>query len=91
MTEFQQWIKEIYLDIKESCRREDGSYDTQAEDEVFMDMFNISDNDYAGRTLSAVHCDHWDMLENLVESLYADYRICLMSAFEGANPEEILI
>lgn len=93
MTEFQQWIKGVYLDIKDQCRI-DERYDTQAEDNTFADMFGIPwcDKDYPARILSNVHCEYWDALDDVLMELYDNHNICLESIFEGRRaPEEILI
>lgn len=93
MTEFEQWIKGVYLDIKDQCSIE-GRYDTQAEDDTFADMFGIPvcDMNYPARILSAVHCDQWGNLVEALEGLCSDHNICLESIFEERRaPEEILI
>ncbi|MGL4998107.1 MAG: hypothetical protein ACRC5T_03995 [Cetobacterium sp.] len=93
MTDFQQWIKGVYLDIKDQCRF-DERYDTQAEDDTFADMFGIPDcgMNYPTRILSAIHCDQWGNLVEALEGLRIDHNICLERIFEeGRAPEEILI
>lgn len=93
MTEFEQWIKGVYLDIKDQCMVGE-RYDTQAEDAAFADMFGIPDcgMNYPVRILSAVHCDQWESLEEILEELQSDHNICLESIFEERRaPEEILI
>lgn len=94
MTEFQQAFKDYYEDLKERCRRDaadGGGYNTCLEDETFMDEFEITDTDYAGRLLNAVHAGNWNIVENLVEDLWADYRICIQSKLMNTGPEEIVI
>lgn len=91
MTEFQQWLDDVYQDIKQLSRREDGSYNTEAETEEFMERFGIIDYDSADNLLCGIHCNFWDQVDRALEALHTDEGICLETMFRNLAPEEIVI
>lgn len=91
MTEFQQWLHDVYHDIKDQTRREDGSYNTEAENEAFMDRFGIADRDNVDSLLSGVHCAYWNQVDDALERIYTEEDICLQTVFGSRTPEEIVI
>lgn len=91
MTEFQQWLDSVYQDVKQLHQREDGSYNTEAENEEIMERFGIVDYDITDRLLCGIHCKFWDQVDSALEVLYAAEGICLETMFRNLTPEEIVI
>lgn len=95
MNGFHQAFKTYYEDLQERCRWLPGEgasgYNTALEDETFMAEFDITDMDYAGRILGAVHGGDWNRLDDLVAGVLEDYRICIRDKILNPGPEVIVI
>lgn len=85
MTEFQQWLHDIYHELKNNHQN------VEAENEAFAERFGIENFVHADRILCGVYGRFWYQVDDALEDLYNEQGLCLKTVFLTSISERVVV